>query len=202
MATDDLISLAEAKTYCGTTAGMQGFAQDTLLSSLITAASLAIRQACNGTIYIQQSFTEDYDMGKRPGELGNARRVYLLHRPIVSVTSITDDDSSTISSDDYTVIAEQGVLEHDCWWPSPAGRWTVIYTAGKYADLTSVPENVKLACKLEINRLLLRRVPGQTSRNVSGRSGGKSVSIEHPINRSGISDEAYALIQDDIVRWV
>ncbi len=85
----------------------------------------------------------------------------------------------------------------------PVYRWTIIYTAGKQAARDDLDERVKLACKMEIQTRYHQRAPGISSKSVSGRAGSKSVSKAIPTNPAGlVSDEAYALIMPDVVRWV
>src|SRR5262245_4037692 len=97
----------------------QGSADQRELDRACIIASLAIEAMCGGTKFVQRSFTEDI--------LGKGDRLYLSATPIVSVTSITDDEGNTVSSTDYTIIPDKdGYLEHKHLWPFPVGRWTVI----------------------------------------------------------------------------
>jgi hypothetical protein len=138
-------------------------------------ASMHIESLCNGTVFIQRAFTEDYT-GGTSGRLGGSKRIYLRHSPIVSVTSITDDASTTISSTDYTVDAQQGVLEHDGLWPVPDGRWTIIYTAGLFEDTDDVSWDVKEWARIVALRTKMFKGDNVNATTLSGRAGSRSVS--------------------------
>ncbi len=201
-ATGSIITAADFKTYHG---NMSGTGEDALLEDIIEAASQLIENATRGTVYMQRTFTEDYSGGKEASSLGGAKRIYLDKGPIASVTSITDDDSNTISSADYTIVNAEnfGYLEHDSSWPAPTGRWTIVYTAGQQTDRTALDARVQLACKLESFARYTRRKPGVGSKSVSGRAGSKSQTLVKAANSAGLlSDEAFNLIAPDIRGWM
>jgi hypothetical protein len=125
---------------------------------LISAATAAIEAYIDNAM-VQRAFTEDYSGGVKPWLLGGAKRIKLRKYPIVSVASITDDDSNTVAATDYTVVADLGWLEHDGTWPRPVGRWTIVYTAGRYADTASVAADVKQAAIRVIRAWLSGRAP-------------------------------------------
>lgn len=200
-ATGSIITVADFKTYHG---NISGTGEDALLEDINEASSQLIENATRGTVYMIRTFTEDYSGGIDGAIRGGAKRIYLRHGPISSVTSITDDDSTTVSSDDYTIVNGDsfGYLEHDSSWPAPTGRWTIVYSAGKQTDRTLLDARVQLACKLEAIARYERRKPGVGSKSVSGRAGSKSRTIVKPTNTAGLlSDEAYSLINPDIRSW-
>ena len=196
-----LVSVAEVKEYIEQ---ISGTGMDALLERLINASSLKIKDALQGHLYIQETATEDYTGSNKPGKLGGARRLWLKKSPIVSVTSITDDDGTTIASSDYTIVAQEGYLEHDWYWPAPTYRWTIVYTAGEATSATGVPEKAKLACTLEVAALMqARKKPGAMHQHQGSRGSSRTVIREKPHNPAGLlSDEAYTLIEPDIRHWV
>ncbi len=137
-----LITLPEGKAHLKVT----GDAEDATILALIGSCTFTIESYIGNSI-VQKTFTEDYTAGKGR-KLGGARRIHLRNYPVSSVTSITDDESTTVAATDYTIIADKGILEHDWRWPAPFGRWTVIYVAGRYATTDDVEQNFKMACKL------------------------------------------------------
>ncbi len=191
-----LVDLDEFKDYAK---GVSGSLQDTKYERLINSASNRIEKALNGHWYRRDTATEDHSGANTPSRLGGARRLWLRHSPIVSVTSITDDDTSTIASGDYTIVSVPGYLEHDFYWPAPTGRWTVIYTAGDATAIEGVKDHAKVACCIETLALLRAKNPGALNVALSSRSGSKSMNREKPMNPAGLlSDEAYSLIEPDI----
>lgn len=157
----------------------QGTREHLELERACVIASLAIESMCGSTVFIQRAFTEDYTAGNN-GRLGGSKRLYLNHLPIVSVTSITDDDSNTVAGTEYTIIANDGVLEHDTYWPSPVGRWTVVYTAGHFADTDDVDWDVKeWARVVALRNKSFKGDPLQTT-SLSNRTGSRSVSRPAP----------------------
>lgn len=139
------------------------------------AAALKLEDMCGGTAFVRRSFTEDISGGLL-ARRGGSKRVYLSRTPIVSISSITDDDSNTISSDDYTVVGTLGnsYLEFDGVMQAPVGRWTVVYTAGVFADTDSVTDDVKLAALTLIRRMQENKGVTSTSSSLSGRAGSRS----------------------------
>jgi hypothetical protein len=200
-ATGSIITYDDFVTYHGNLGGVKN---RTLIEQIIESTSQLIENATRGTVYIIRTFTEDYSGGIAAAYRGGAKRIYLKHGPIVTITSITDDDSTTISSDDYTIVNGEnfGYLEHDSSWPAPTGRWTIIYTAGKQAARADIDARVQLACKIEAMARYEQRKPGIGTKSVSGRAGSKSMTMVKPANTAGLlSDDAYSLIAPDIRSW-
>ena len=143
----------------------------------INAASLLLENFTKGTMFIQRTVTEDYSGGPSEFTRGGAKRLWLRHGPAVSITSITDDNSDTIASTEYTLVTEgsRSYLEHETTWPAPDGRWTVIYVAGHFASLSVVTWEVRRACIMETARLFKGDgVSGNTATSLSGRAGSRS----------------------------
>lgn len=128
---------------------------------LIDAATVAIENYLRFPV-VQRSFTEKY--------YGGARRLFLQHYPITSITSIQDDQTpaTSVASTSYHLNADEGWLEYIGGnWPTPIYAWTVTYVAGVAADVDAVPENIREACHLTVADIL-----GQPQRPVSGESSG------------------------------
>lgn len=138
-----LVSLAEAKRFLRVPTTDTD--DDDLIMDLINDASDEIEKACD-TYLIQRSVTEDHPGGVNQAKLGGAKRIYLRKSPVNSVSQIIDDDSDTVSSDDYTIVAPN-ILEHDTEWPIPDGRWSITYNAGWFANLSAVDYAVRKICK-------------------------------------------------------
>lgn len=155
-----LVDLDETKRYLR----VSGTDDDELIADLINDASDEIEKACN-TVFIRRTVTEDYSGGISKSELGGAKRIYLKKSPVNSVTSITDDDSDTVSSDDYTIVAPN-ILEHDTEWPIPDGRWTIIYDAGRYTAITDVDRAIRRVCKTLVADAYSRPNPAVTEKSV------------------------------------
>ena len=167
------LTYPEAKNHLGVTSDTG----ESEILALVGAATFTI-EGYLGLPLVRRSFSEDHTggIGER---LGGARRMYLRNYPVVSTgITITDDDATTIDSDDYTVIADQGILEHDWQWPAPVGRWTVVYTAGRYANTDAVEQHFKTAAKL-----LLGDIYNMPESNVQSKSIG-DLSITYGSNTS------------------
>jgi hypothetical protein len=118
--------------------------------------------------------------------------------PIVAVTSITDPALNTVPAADYLIIARTGSLRHLGYWPVPqntAGlmaEWTVVYTAGRFATLVDVTDDLKLACVLLVSHRLIHVTPGVASKT----AGELSVSYRDPESgdRSGLPADVQGLV--------
>ena len=139
-ASTDLVTAAEVKTYLG----LSGSTHDTLIDELIDLASEFIENYCN-THFSSTAVTDKLD--------GGCIDLITTKAPIISITSITDnEDSTTVSSSDYDFYAKSGRIyrENDSLifpnnqptWYQGRQRFTVVYQAG-YA---AVPEAVKWVC--------------------------------------------------------
>lgn len=208
LSTTAAIEVADVETYLGITTGT-GTA---LLEQLIEGATEELEAMLQGTLIIQRSVSEE--LIRRPGGVaawtdewwaGNrVRTLYLRHRPVVSVTSIADDDGNTISADDYAVDEDQGRLVLSSTWDRPVtssgatGSWTVTYIAGIAADRSAVPERIKQALRL----LVAWRYGQRSSAVASERVGDLAVTYRDPGTAGGIPAEIRSLVAGDIARWV
>lgn len=156
----NLISLAEAKAYINVTDS----SHDARIQAIIDGASALIEDFCQNAMVIR-SFTEHYTGGIGIHK-GGAKRLYLKKFPVVSVASITDDAGNTIPASQYVIWPEKGELEHFGYWYVPQtmngapGRWTVVYTAGRYANTAAVNPSLKLATNMLTAGRWMARSPG------------------------------------------
>lgn len=147
------VTLTEAKAHLRET----GTGQDTLITSLITAARRWCEQY-QQRAYITQTYTLKLDGFPCEPEGITGPVILLPKPPLVSVTSITyvdgDGASQTVSASDYVVQTDttpgQIALAYDDTWPvtrAQENAVTVVYVAG-YGAAAAVPETVKAAIKL------------------------------------------------------
>lgn len=163
-----LTTLDRVKKYLVTL----GTQQEGKVEPLIDAATLAIEGYCQNA-FVQRAFTDQHTGGVH-GERGGAKRLFLSRYPIVSVASITDPAGGTVAATDYVVASAEGYLEHVGMWPAPTYRWSIAYTAGRFASESAVNEDVRLACHMLIEDWL--RAP---TGPISSKSGGqRSVQYE------------------------
>lgn len=157
-----LITLAEAKTYLR----KGGTVEDTLIQTLLDAAEQTVSSLTNvvyktstGTAVTEKVFSDGQPI------------LWLSHRPVLSVTSVTDMNGNVTASTDYIVGTSGVTLEVGTWYtprslsvPSKF-YYTVVYTGG-YSAAT-----LPAAHKLAVFRLL--------GRLYEDRSGAGSYSSEN-----------------------
>lgn len=137
---------------------------------LIDAATVEFEK-CTGKPLIIRTFAEDSEASIAPGCLGGAPTIWLEHRPVVSVTSISDG-TETIPPTSYVVHKARGGLQYvGGRWPAPTlgSLWTVTFTAGFFADVAAVDENVRRACHQQVSYWL--NLPREANISVSGQAG-------------------------------
>lgn len=162
---EEPVSLTDAKLHLRVTTD----GEDTLISSLITAARQYVEETCSRAL-VEQTLEYTVDAWPCGG--------FLLPRPpLVSVTSIkyrdTDGVEATWASINYLVRAGEVpgrvVPGYSISYPTttlqPAGGITVRYVAG-YGAVSAVPAAIKAAMLLMIGNLYEHResvVVGQTA---------------------------------------
>lgn len=130
-----------------------------LAEELIDASTVAIERALGNVAFVQRTITAERHAAGRGNAIssdrGGARRIFLDWAPIVSVSTVADDQSTpaTVPATDYEV--EPEYLEHHGYWPTPFYRWKVTYVAGHFASVTAVTENVRLACHRLVGHMLI-----------------------------------------------
>lgn len=157
----------------------QGTREHMELERACHIASLTIEMLCGGTKFVRRTLTEDYSAGNN-GRLGGAKRIYLNALPIVSVTSITDDDASTVAGTEYTIVSKEGYLEHRTYWPVPVGRWTIVYVAGHFTDTDTVDWDVKEWARVVALKNKNFKGDYLQATSLSNRAGSRSVSRGAP----------------------
>jgi len=165
-----LITLAELQTYPGIPSSLSAV-DTTILEALIDAVSKEIDN-WTGITMIQQSFIEHYLWE----HIKDRTKFRLRHFPIVSVTSITDLSSNTIASTEYWIDKVFGFLVRAGAWQVPqddngfATYWTIVYTAGKFANTAAVDAAVKLACKMQVGSMYRKPDPSVVTKTVDDLS--------------------------------
>lgn len=153
MATDDLLTLAEAKMYVSV--GSNDAVKDDLLRNWITGASRALVSKV-GTI-IHGSVTAELHSGGRP-------YVYLDHAPVKTVSLVVEYDGTTASTltaesnsskpdTAYHVELTSGRVRRrngnaDAWFPVGVDNVLVTYVAGRFSATSTVGAEFKDACGL------------------------------------------------------
>lgn len=151
MATLDLITLAELKGFLRPEDSSELSAEDTHLTALITAVSMAIEDYCRLPLIKQaQSETLDGDDG--------TDAIYLRAFPVDTAQTITVVESSTtlVQNTDYIVDPLIGRLRRipgsdatsTRGWDQGLRNVVITYTAGRFANTAAVDERVKLAARI------------------------------------------------------
>lgn len=137
-ASTDLCSRTNLKSYLGLT----GTGHDDTLDMLIDAASEAIESYCRRSFGVT-AHVEYHD--------GGHDRIVLRHRPVTALTGLWDDlarefsDSSEITSDDYVLDSDLGILHLDAGTFAEGIRNVkVSYSAG----YSTIPDDLSQACIL------------------------------------------------------
>jgi len=136
-----------------------------LMEQLIDAASQRLDGRCRKPLR-QREFTEAHSGGQGLCR-GGAKRIWLNHRPIVSVTSIRDDQGTpaTVEATDYTILRNEGALEHHAHWPEPLYRWNITFIAGFFATVDAVDEVMRAACHRLVEHLYNAVTNGEAARS-------------------------------------
>lgn len=155
--TTDVVKIDKVKAVLQ----IDGTAEDERLAHLISAVSLELEKRL-GTAFVQRSFTEQHEGGRK--------RVYLDQLPIVTVASMTDAASNTLTLDtEYTIrqgryIEAIGYFPHAVNSQGQRGDWTITYTAGWFASTAAVAPDVRAEAMRVI--AALREAPAPTAQSV------------------------------------
>jgi Phage gp6-like head-tail connector protein len=144
-----LCTIDDLKEYLGETASKD----DDLLTRLVNSASAAIETYCHRP-FASATYTEYYD--------GTGKDILTLrHFPIISVTSVMEGGSNSLTSgeDPYAAAApdviiykEEGQLCRNLlYWISYRRYYKVVYVAG----YTTIPADIAQAC-IELAALMLK----------------------------------------------
>lgn len=153
MATDDLLTAAEARRFVGL--GTADATRGTLLAQYVTAASRTLAKACGTIIY-----------GTVTGELQSGGRgyVYVDEHPVAQVVQVVEYDSTTAATltaetnatkpnDSYLADLTSGkILRRSggaaALFPTGMDNVYVTYVAGRFASTATVDDRWKTACGL------------------------------------------------------
>jgi len=132
----NLVTLEEAQAAVNTTND---------ISAEITRASKIIRELIGPVIH--ESVTEYQD--------GGFPLLFLRNLPVVegSVTVIDRKSNDTVVTN-FTLLPDEGALEHNSVWPSGFRRFKVQYTAGWAPDVSAVPQPIKEAAFILIRDMI------------------------------------------------
>lgn len=150
---NELVTPEEAWDHVFKDANAASHTDDELsaLARIINGVSAAI-QADVGPVR-NRSFNERFD--------GGSDRIFTHWKPIVTVTSITDDSITLTEGTDFFVYKEIGAIRrYGAMWGRP-GLWgtpfpmsvAVTYTAGMAATVDEVPPDMKLAALLWVHEM-------------------------------------------------
>lgn len=173
MALTDILTYPEVLTRLNQTTTE---APATRVLPLITAVTQHL-EGVLGCVFVQREYVELH----RVDQLGVCE-LFLRRRPIVSVTSIVDDEGTSIPSTDYYVYASTGRLRHKTAWPMSEGVWHITVLGGWFPDTARVGEDVKQAgCILIKDGMTVRGSETVVSESV----GPVSVTYADPSQTSG-----------------
>lgn len=123
----EIVTLAQAKTHLNLSSST---GSDTELTYFVGVASDLVESAAN-RVWRSTTYTDERHAGGRDA-------IVLLHSPVSTVTSLTDD-GETISASDYVLDTATGLLRLISGSFTPgADMVKVTYTAG--SDSTAVPK--------------------------------------------------------------
>lgn len=173
-ATVALITTANLKTFLG----ISGSSEDTILDSIVNAASKMIQSFC-GKALVQATYTEYYD-GSGVEEL------ILKNYPIASVTSLNIDGSRTFGSSTDINVADNVIIDANSgiitlWhnysvFPKGLRNVKVVYVAG-YAT-NAIPYDLQQACKQTAMMIYKRQYQDQKVGIASETIGDKTTTYE------------------------
>lgn len=149
-----IVSLTELKNHLRIT----DTNDDTLLSSLLSAAEDQVESYLGYSIAHSDEYEEEYEIKKL---------IYLNHAPCVSVESIIDKDDEEYDDNDYTILP-LGIIRLSGTISGEEGEILTITYEGGYE---SAPEAIKLAVKIIVESLYNRLGShGAKSENTGGYS--------------------------------
>ena len=127
----NLVTLSDVQEYLGLSAGQS----DDLLTNIATRVSAAVREY-TGQPFEPTEYEEYHD-----GEGHGCDTIFLRHRPVNSVASLSEGDES-VDADDYEVYPDEGMVRRvSGHWPRGKRNLVVNYDAGDAA----VPGDIEQA---------------------------------------------------------
>ena len=158
MAATDIVSLDEAKTALNITTD----AHDPVLEQWVSAISELVDAYC-GPVVIRTVTDEAHN--------GGGTLLFLRHRPVASVASVTEYASGTATvltaesldaAGTFRFDADLGVIARRTSWPDTrfgASGVLVTYEAGRYASTDDVSPRFKTAVLAILRRFWARETP-------------------------------------------
>lgn len=160
-----VVTVAELKTYLQIAVATH----DDRLEQLANGVTELFERA-TGTAFVQRSVIRVRTGANHPRQKGGAKSLFLRPGPIVTVTTIADDDGNAVVAADYDILHDQAVLVHVGAWPYPQGYWNITYVAGLQADTASVSADVKLLAFQTVAAWFGRADPMVTSQTIGDLS--------------------------------
>ncbi len=110
-----------------------------IVQGLINRASRSILTWCRRDSFFTDTYTETYDTD----EAGGSRQIMVKNRPIISVSSVTDDDMA-LASTDYKTYANAGIVKLDDITDFSQGlqHKVIVYSAGYGYRIEDLPEEI------------------------------------------------------------
>lgn len=149
----DILTLDEIKEACQ----IGHSRQDSILAVVGDSMEGWIKKTCSVSVHTGSSISATTEYCDGGGKL-----LRVKYHPIVSITSVTDRDSSTAVDSDNIRNNESHIWRVDgAKWSSGASRWTVVYKAGYLkADF---PPALKLAMLMLVARWYENRTSNKSS---------------------------------------
>ena len=144
-----LVTLAQMRAYLNMPTAQTG--KDDLLIDLLDSYN-AEMQLYLGVSMINATYTESYD--------GNGTRcLFLKHYPIVSVTSLTLDDTALVENTDFYVYGTEGYIKLDSdIFTQDLKNVAIVYVAGHGATRALVSAVLKNTLKTWVGRVFKAEV--------------------------------------------
>jgi len=141
-----LLTLANAKTYCG----ILDTTWDAVLTVIINAVSEAFNSSC-GRVFAKTTYTDNYIDGNGEKDL------LLPHFPIIEISALTENDVALTqgTTADYILYSDEGRLHRlGKWYHSPKAI-KLTYKAGYVAipvdpDVENLPADLALAIRIQV----------------------------------------------------
>ena len=147
--TTTIVTLAEMRSFLNIPDAQTG--KDSLLIDLLDSYN-AEMELYLGVTMINSTYTETYD--------GNGTdSLFLKHYPIVSVTTLTIDDTAFTENTDFYVHGEEGYIKlDDDTFTVDLNNVDIVYKAGHGAARTNVSNVLKNALKTWVMRVFKAEV--------------------------------------------
>lgn len=139
LAAVSIISLREAKLHLNMS--LTRTTDDEELRSMVEAVTHVVERHRNETIARRTVVESDV--------MGSGCRMVLGTHPVISVTSIVDEDGTSYTVGDWTLDGTNGILTEDTPSFTPYHRFTVTYVAG----YQQIPAHYVLAAKIILQHL-------------------------------------------------